>query len=357
MKTAITTLAILAFTIPTFADTFVVTANSTSWSPDVVNVVPGDIIRFEYGTGYPHTITSGSGCTYDGVYFNHDLSAPGDYYEFEITEDLPDEIPFYCDPHCKMGMTGVIMIDHPSGHMVIGVVDISNPDTMQYYLDDLSDTATLSVECDGSLGSTFAIGVEIEEANVDIAIEVTGVGASAYMLQVSTGVDTLLTTGTYTLDAMELYLFHGETAGKQHINFALSWPETGSEDDVNISSVQLEGQGSINSSGDSFAIYAANSDSIGRVTIESLADGEIFLGLIGDVTCTTLTLPASGEEATITLPTGIHIISVSGLGMLWFPLSGGGDGGSGMAEDVTGDGVVDVSDLLAVISAWGATAP
>ena len=36
----------------------------------------------------------------------------------------------------------------------------------------------------------------------------------------------------------------------------------------------------------------------------------------------------------------------------------GDDGGDdGFPEDVNGDGVVNVSDLLAVIAAWGATSP
>ena len=42
--------------------------------------------------------------------------------------------------------------------------------------------------------------------------------------------------------------------------------------------------------------------------------------------------------------------------MLWFPEDGDG-GGSDFPEDVNGDGVVDVIDLLAIIAAWGATSP
>ena len=95
MIKTIFSLTVMAFTTSSFADTFIVTANSTSWSPSEANVVPGDVIRFEYGSGYPHTITSGSSCTYDGLYFNAELNSPGDYYEFTITEDLPSEIPFF----------------------------------------------------------------------------------------------------------------------------------------------------------------------------------------------------------------------------------------------------------------------
>jgi len=33
------------------------------------------------------------------------------------------------------------------------------------------------------------------------------------------------------------------------------------------------------------------------------------------------------------------------------------DDGGGLPEDVNGDGVVNVTDLLAIIGAWGATSP
>ncbi len=110
----LTALAIVALSSPSFADTLIVTANASSWSPDVVNCVPGDVLRFEYGSGYPHTITSGTSCTYDGLYFDEPLNSPGDYYEFTVPDDGTTEIPFFCAPHCNNGMTGVIIIELPS---------------------------------------------------------------------------------------------------------------------------------------------------------------------------------------------------------------------------------------------------
>ena len=127
----LTTLTIVALSATSLADTLIVTANQTSWLPDVVYCVPGDVLRFEYGTGYPHTITSGTSCTYDGLYFNEPLSNLGDYYEFTVTNDGTAEIPFFCAPHCNNGMTGVIMIDLPydcpadtNGDGTVNVTDI-----------------------------------------------------------------------------------------------------------------------------------------------------------------------------------------------------------------------------------------
>ena len=79
MKTFLTIL-IGSFACHTFADTYVVTAYPSSWVPDVVNVVPGDIVRFEYGGGSPHTATSGSPCSDDGL-FDGALNGSGDYLE------------------------------------------------------------------------------------------------------------------------------------------------------------------------------------------------------------------------------------------------------------------------------------
>jgi plastocyanin len=127
----LTALTIVTLSATSFADTLIVTANPTSWSPAVANCYPGDVLRFEYGGGYPHTITSGSGCTYDGVYFDEPLSSPGAYYEWTVPSEGPAEIPFFCDPHCNNGMTGVIVIDLPlacpadtNGDGTVNVTDI-----------------------------------------------------------------------------------------------------------------------------------------------------------------------------------------------------------------------------------------
>jgi hypothetical protein len=88
------------------------------------------------------------------------------------------------------------------------------------------------------------------------------------------------------------------------------------------------------------------------ITIQG--EGEIMMAVIGGVSSSTLTLPASGNEGLVTIPLGSHIIELNGFAVLTLDMS---DGGSGLPEDVNGDGVVNVSDLLAVIGAWGATSP
>lgn len=92
------------------AETHIVLSNDTSFAPDLIHVHPGDTIIWEYNTGYPHTVTSGDDCTADGM-FNGSLDNWGDTFIWEVPLDAPHEIPYFCDPHCMMGMTGLIIVD------------------------------------------------------------------------------------------------------------------------------------------------------------------------------------------------------------------------------------------------------
>ncbi|MGY8753736.1 MAG: cupredoxin domain-containing protein, partial [Phycisphaerales bacterium] len=57
--------AVIATNSVALSDTIIVEAHSTSFVPDVVTVQPGDVIRWEYVTGYPHDVTSGMKCSHD----------------------------------------------------------------------------------------------------------------------------------------------------------------------------------------------------------------------------------------------------------------------------------------------------
>jgi plastocyanin len=333
-----------------FAETHIVEAHNMTFEPDVVTVQPGDVIRWEYVTGYPHDVTSGMKCSHDGYLTL--LIPTGGYVEWTVPEDAPSEIPYFCDLHCGGGMTGMINVELPQGSMHIGIVTITNPTNMTYTLNS-DDTGTISIEGTATNSSSFALGVEIEENDVDAEITVSVAGsASVNIIDIDTGVDTSLTSGTYTLLSTKKYMFYGD-AGDGSFDFAITWPETGFEDGVKMAGLDFS-NANISSMGDAMMFTAPSSGSTGYVYLEG--EGEMFLGLVGDVTSTTLTLPASGDEGIITVPAGAHTIALVGYGMLWIPEDGDG-GGSDFPEDVTGDGVVDVTDLLAIIAAWGATSP
>lgn len=362
MRKTIFTLTVMAFTASSFSDTFIVTSNSNSFSPDEVHVVPGDVVRFEYGTGYPHTVTSGSGCTYDGLYFNEELNSPGDYYEFSITEDLPSEIPFFCDPHCKMGMTGVIIVEgvpDPTVNLNIGIVDIDcyfhytkNSDgEVQVHFSELWNEKVSR--------ASFAWGMEVEDVE-DVTIQVSAAtvdGGELYAHRVSDGSETALVTGPMTLYAGEKYLFHGSCNFYGEFSVDLEWTEEYAGDEETFVIVEVEGDGSLNATGDNFFLRASN-DQWGAFTFDALEELEMPLTVIADVSSSTLTMPASGEDANVLVTAGTHTINVGGSseGVLMLRFDNGDDGG-GLPQDVNGDCVVDVSDLLEIISAWGSTCP
>ena len=134
--------SVLALTAGSFADTHVVEAYSMSFEPDVITVQPGDVIRWEYVTGYPHDVTSGTKCTHDG-YLYLDIPSGGSV-EWTVPEDAPSEIPYFCELHCGNGMTGMINVegDSDEGRMVIGIVDSSNCEFS--YSNEEEDMATMS---------------------------------------------------------------------------------------------------------------------------------------------------------------------------------------------------------------------
>ena len=351
----LTILLPLLFVAPAVAETHLVEAYSMSFVPEVVAVQPGDVIRWEYVTGYPHDVTSGSKCSHDGYLYLDIPDMPGGFVEWTVPEDAPSEIPYFCELHCGSGMTGVISVELPQGSMHIGIVTITNPTNMTYTLNS-DDTGTISIEGAATNSSSFALGVDIEENDVDAEITVSTIGsASVNIIDIDTGVDTSLTSGTYTLLSTKKYMFYGDadSSSKDLFVFTITWPETGFEDGVKMAGLNFSNS-TISSMGDSTMFTASGSTSTGYVFLEG--EGEMFLGLVGDVTSATLTLPASGEEGIVTVPAGTHTIALAGYGMLWIPEDGDG-GGSDFPEDVTGDGVVDVTDLLAIIAVWGATSP
>ncbi len=125
-----------------FAETHVVEAHSMTFEPDVVTVQPGDVIRWEYVTGYPHDVTSGTKCSHD-LYLYLDIPTSG-YVEWTVPEDAPSEIPYFCELHCGGGMTGVINVegDSEAGRMSIGIIDISSCE-FEYYEGEGSASVTL----------------------------------------------------------------------------------------------------------------------------------------------------------------------------------------------------------------------
>ena len=52
-------------------------------------------------------VTSGVPCTADGLFYG-ELQGGGDTFTWEVPLDASGDIPYFCEPHCSMGMTGLI---------------------------------------------------------------------------------------------------------------------------------------------------------------------------------------------------------------------------------------------------------
>lgn len=349
MKKLITTYlsTLLCTSAFSFAETYVVEAYTMTFVPDVVNVQPGDVIRWEYVTGYPHDVTSGVKCTHDG-YLYLDIPSGGSV-EWTVPEDAPSEIPYFCTLHCGSGMTGTIYVDSDSPRMSIGIVDISTCDVI--YSEGAGE-ATIDISPAASSESSFAWGVQIEEGDIEVTVIASG---DVYLHDASAGTSVPIGSSTYTLLDGQKYMFHGSDT----FDFSLTWPEQGDEEGMGMSIIGYNVTiHSSSSDGDNVSFRAPGNGEM-VLTLTAEVDMQVPMAVIANVTSPTLTLPASGEEADVDVPVGTHTIELNGdgtgMGMLLMQMGDGDDGG--LPEDVNGDGVVDVSDLLAIISAWGSTSP
>jgi len=91
------------------ATTHVVNQVGTSFSPANIVVSPGDTIEWHWSAGI-HTVTSGSPCTPDGVYFDSPLTSGNPLFSYVVPNDGTTFIPYFCMPHCLLGMQGTITI-------------------------------------------------------------------------------------------------------------------------------------------------------------------------------------------------------------------------------------------------------
>jgi len=79
------------------------------FSPSTINAKSGDSVHWNWLSDN-HTTTSGTGCTPDGVFFDAPLNTFDREFTFPIPSDFVGQIPFFCQPHCFFGMTGVINV-------------------------------------------------------------------------------------------------------------------------------------------------------------------------------------------------------------------------------------------------------
>ena len=77
----------------------------------------------------------------------------------------------------------------------------------------------------------------------------------------------------------------------------------------------------------------------------------------GSIASTDITFPTEAEQGGATIPAGASFIYGGGSEPFRLVLSFGEEEADPLPEDINGDGVVNVEDLLMLIAAWGSTSP
>ncbi len=79
------------------------------FNPPEVHVKVGQTVRWVWVSG-SHNVVSGTSCTPDGN-FTSGSSTEGPGSQFDHTFDAAGTFPYYCDPHCSIGMVGKVIVE------------------------------------------------------------------------------------------------------------------------------------------------------------------------------------------------------------------------------------------------------
>ncbi len=88
-----------------------IVAKGESFIPADITVAPGDTIHWTYVSGDFHTVTSGTKCIADNLYFNEFLHAGSPEVVYVVPPKFEGVIPYFCIPHCGIGMVGTITVE------------------------------------------------------------------------------------------------------------------------------------------------------------------------------------------------------------------------------------------------------
>lgn len=86
-----------------------VAVNGHTFDPPEVRIKAGQAVKWTWVAGR-HNVVSGAACSPDGK-FTSGTSTDGPPATFEHTFDKPGTYPYYCDPHCGIGMTGKVIVE------------------------------------------------------------------------------------------------------------------------------------------------------------------------------------------------------------------------------------------------------
>ncbi|MBX3230108.1 MAG: hypothetical protein KIT84_25255 [Labilithrix sp.] len=84
-------------------------ANGFVFEPAQVRIKVGQTIRWTWMGGGEHNVVSGDNCTQDDKFPRSGAPQGGGTYERKF--DVAGTFPYFCEPHCSMGMKGEVIVE------------------------------------------------------------------------------------------------------------------------------------------------------------------------------------------------------------------------------------------------------
>jgi plastocyanin len=78
------------------------------FDPPAVTIKKDQTVRWVWVSGN-HNVVSGTSCTSDGRFTSGASASPPSTFEHTFTES--GTFPYFCDPHCTIGMTGTVTVE------------------------------------------------------------------------------------------------------------------------------------------------------------------------------------------------------------------------------------------------------
>jgi plastocyanin len=91
----------------------IVQVRNNSFSPKDLTIARGDTVVWFNSGSAGHTTTSGAGCSPNGLW---DSGSLGNGESFSVVfsasgVDVTGTVPYYCIPHCDVGMVGTVTVN------------------------------------------------------------------------------------------------------------------------------------------------------------------------------------------------------------------------------------------------------
>ena len=151
-----------------------VQVSNFQFTPATVEIQAGDTVRWVWSDS-GHSTTSGSNCSPDGVWDSGVQNAP---FEFSHTFSTPGSFPYFCIPHCSMGMVGTVVVSGtpPPG----GITASISPASLAFTNVAVGQTSDQTITITNDASSTGALTGTVGDLSAPFSVTS---GAGDFTLQ------------------------------------------------------------------------------------------------------------------------------------------------------------------------------